>query len=140
MKEVFTGRIQGKRASDLEERTARAFDKLGIPYNFRWRVLPGGVLASGGENHYGELEVDFLASWRNAMYAFAIDGKIAHYFAAWQRERDEKKTTQINAVLRKYGMRPLIRVPYVKLVSQEAADTFYRDGFLSEWAVYQYNP
>jgi hypothetical protein len=119
--ETFAGEIQGKDASDLEERWARTADKRGDGYDFRTANVVG-------RNLPGEVELDFL------MYVnpeqpqpIQIDGEIGHNTKAEQDE-DAVKDAILNEELKGYAA-PVIRVKWDKLQSQEDTDRTYAEIF-----------
>ena len=130
--EVLTGVIQEKKASDIEERSARAMDK--IPewnYTFLVRISPlTGQLTQTFRNLPGEYEIDFLAVRGNEMASILIDGEVSHFLAQWQKIQDEEREAVINSVLKKYGARPVARVPYYELDTQSRADRLFRELLL----------
>lgn len=129
--ESLTGFVLGQRASDLEERTARALDKIGIPYRFRVRISPliPGRLTEAHGNVVGEVELDFLCFPPGQIYPLFIDGEIAHYMAEWQKELDEEKKAKADNALRAYNAQPSVRIPFWKLNNQAAADKTIREIF-----------
>ena len=98
-KEVLVGTIQGKKASDLEERFSRALDKRGIPYAFRKRITSPFVgerkLTNAMASLPGEVEVDFLVGGTQVTPVM-VQGEIAHFKTKWQAEIDKEKNYQIN--------------------------------------------
>ena len=128
--EQLTGSVQGKKASDLEERAARAMDKIpDWEYTFIIRVSPitgslmSGRRGRGGEHNY---EIDFLAQRGTELLPIMIDGEISHFFAQWQKVQDEQKEAIINKMLERYGARPVVRVPFWELDTQDRADVYFR--------------
>lgn len=134
-KEELTGYINGEKASDLEERSARALAKLEIPFDFRSRISPMSGLTDAHENIMGEVEIDFLCMYYGKIYPINIQGEISHFFASWQRTRDEQKEAKINKALEPYKAHPLILLPYWRLSTQILADQTFRLGFGNGWAV-----
>lgn len=127
--EALTGIVQNKKASDLEERTARSLDKLpDWSYNFRVRINPiTHRLSQAFTNLKGELEIDFLVQRGRKIIPILVDGEISHYMASWQRVVDEQKTAEINLHMRKYGAQEAVRVPYWIVANQDMADAYYRE-------------
>lgn len=127
--EVLTGEVQLKPASDIEERSARAIDK--IPdwnYTFLVRISPlTGQLTQAFRNLPGEFEIDFLAARGDELQPIMIDGEVSHFLAQWQKVRDEIREATINKVLKKYGARPVVRVPFYELDTQQRADRYFRN-------------
>lgn len=137
--EVLSGKVLGKNASDIEERSARAIAKLGDPFYFRIRLTPVAGRGDHGKpqivyeltekflNVAGELELDFLVMWHGIkMFPILVDGEISHYKTPAQQVTDEAKTDAINIALLPYGAFPAVRVPFDKLETQASADFFYR--------------
>lgn len=119
--EGFTGQIQGLKASDLEERFARALDKRKnvISYEFRKPFV-------AGRNMPGEIEVDFSV-YDGSYYPIQIDGEFAHKSAA-QRTSDEMKNIVLDGLL-KGSAHPVQRIRFDRLQTQEAADHVVREIF-----------
>jgi hypothetical protein len=126
--EQLTGVVQEKKASDIEERSARAMDK--IPewsYTFLIRVSPlTGRLTQTFRNLAGEYEIDFIAQRGNELVPILIDGEVSHFLAQWQKIQDEEREAVINKALSKYGARPAVRVPFYELPDQNRADVYFR--------------
>jgi hypothetical protein len=131
--ETLSGYVQGKSASDIEERTAIALSKLQIPFTFQARINPMAGLTGTKSNVLGEVEIDFLCEYLNKLWPINVQGEISHFFASWQADRDVKKKLKIDASLSPFGANELIQVPFTKLTTQDAADRFYREGFLQGW-------
>lgn len=69
--EQLSGEVQGKKASAPEERMAKAFDKAGIQYIFRYVVgAPKGLP--------GWKELDFVVSANGVMNAIEVDTAFTH--------------------------------------------------------------
>ena len=130
--EELTKQVQGKRASDIEERSARALDKLPEwSYVFQVAINPiTGYLSPEKTHLVNEVEIDFWAVRGNEYKAILPDGEIGHFMALWQRSVDEEKTERINEFMKKIGQGEAIRVPFWKLTDQETADKFYRELLL----------
>lgn len=130
--EVLTGVVQNKKASDLEERTARALDKIpDWDYTFLVRISPlTGRLTQAFRNLPGEFEIDFLAQRGHGLFPILIDGEVSHFLASWQKLQDEIRETTINEALKIYGARPVQRVPFYELPDQEHADRYFRELLL----------
>lgn len=91
VREEFTGIVQGKAASDIEERFARALDKKGYDYEFRPVYL-------GGRNIPGSVELDFMVFVGGQQFAVQIDGEFAHK-SAEQKANDRAKDGQLTQYL-----------------------------------------
>lgn len=126
--ETLTGAVQGIKASDIEERSARAMNKLPEwSYRFQVAINPiTGTLSIEKTHLVNEVEIDFFA-WRGNDYrAILVDGEISHFLSRSQKALDEEKTERINEYMKKIGQGDAIRVPFWKLDNQEHADRFYR--------------
>jgi len=131
-KEELTGTVQDKRASDIEERSARAISKLPEwSYVFQVAINPiTGYLSTEKTHLVNEVEIDFWAMRGNEYKAILPDGEIGHFMALWQRAHDEEKTERINAYMKRIGQGEAIRVPFWKLDTQDHADQFYKELLL----------
>lgn len=118
--EGFTGAILGKPASDIEERSARALDKLVeksvLFYDFRVPVL-------AQKNMPGWKELDFVVTTYFGVQPFEIDGEIAHK-GIQQKEEDRIKDMLIDEIMKGRQL-PIIRVPGEELKTQERADRYF---------------
>lgn len=128
--EVLTGQVQGMNASDLEERVARALDKLEISYGFRERISSAAIgtrrLTSQFANIKGEVEIDFIAE-RGQVYPIFVDGQISHYFTPYQADKDKEKTAVTNEFGRQFGWHEAIRIPFWELETQDMTDRTIRN-------------
>jgi hypothetical protein len=128
--EVLTGRVQGMDASDLEERVARAMDRLEIEYQFRVRVTSDALgdrrLTREFANVRGEIEMDFLVS-NGRVTPIMVDGQVSHFLTPAQAEEDQVKTNVVNEFGKRLGWREVVRIPFWKLVNQDMADRTVRD-------------
>lgn len=127
--EVLSGTVQGKTASDLEERMAKAFDKLKIGYEFRARI---SSLAMGERkltkivaNLPGEIEIDHLL-FSDQVVPVMIDGEISHFMTPYQRLEDEERTNSVNEFGKSLGWREVVRVPFTEIKTQDEADSVAR--------------
>lgn len=119
--ESLTGFVHGKEASDLEERFARALDKLHYRYSFEYEVLAAtGV--PGEEN-----QIDFVVE-HEGTHPIEVDGMFVHHSAA-QKAKDRLRDTLLDEVLSKDGWESIVRVPGTDLESQEDADVVVREMF-----------
>jgi len=103
-KEVLSGMVQGEKASDIEERFARALDKLGISYTFQQHYF------GPAKNTPGAIQIDFMVTSGASQVPVQIDGEIAHKTLS-QREEDRIKDTRLNAYFARVGINPVIRIP-----------------------------
>ncbi len=73
--EILTGVVQDTKASDIEERFAKALSKKGISFEFQRSFL-------APRNTAGNYMLDFLISGATKPLPVAIDGQYAHRTAA----------------------------------------------------------
>lgn len=73
--EVLDRVVRGQKASDIEERLARALDKNGVGFDFQRSFL-------SPRNTQGEYRLDFLVEFDGLSYAIQPDGEYAHKSAA----------------------------------------------------------
>jgi hypothetical protein len=123
--EILTGYVQGKKASDIEERMGKAFDKLGAGYGFRERLSP---LLSGSRrlskvirNLPGELEIDFLVQF-GVVRPIQVNGEIGHFMAPWQAIVDLDKNGMIDQFGAQLGWQPVVGIPFTDILTQDMAD------------------
>ena len=130
--ENLTGVVQDKDASDIEERGARAVDKIpDWSYTFRIRISPlTGQLTEYFQNIAGEYEIDLLCQRGKQMKPILIDGEVSHFLASWQKVQDEQREAVINKALKKYGADPVVRIEYWKMADQRIADITMREVLL----------
>lgn len=129
--EELTGVVQNLKASDIEERSARAIDKTEWQYQFRVRISPlTGGLTDVIRNLPNEFEIDFLASRGKSIQPILIDGEVSHFLAQWQKLQDEIRESTINNSLKQYGALPVVRVPFWELDTQARADRYFRELLL----------
>lgn len=119
--EGFVGELQGYKASDIEERFARALDKRRLGYAFR-------TVYFGKRNQTGSVELDFEVSEGGLMYPIQIDGSFAHKSGA-QRDEDRMKDAMLDNVLRGRAAASVRRVAGHLLESQEEAEAAVREIF-----------
>lgn len=128
--ENLIGTVQGQKASDLEERMARALDKLQVAYEFRARISSSAAgeqrLTSVKANIAGELEIDHLIENGGQVIPVLVDGEISHFMTQHQKVQDDLNTDLINEYGTANGWNPAVHVPYTELQSQEEADRVAR--------------
>jgi hypothetical protein len=132
--EVLSGQIHGMKASDIEERAARALDKLAAPYDFRVRissdVLGQRRLTREFANVRGEIELDFIVELNGRVVPIFVDGSISHFFTPAQAEADKIKTNAANEFGSRMGWHEAVRIPFWQLQDQDTADRTIRNIFL----------
>ena len=123
--EILTGFIGSLKASDLEERSARALNGKNVSFGFRRQFIPGPspivISGSSGRNQLGAIEADITFYRDGTLTAVNIDGAFAHKTAE-QIEGDRKKDAQLAHILRQLGGGQIIRIPFYFLSTQEQAD------------------
>ena len=112
--ETFTRELQGMKASDIEERSARSLDRRNISYDFRSAFI-------APRNVQGEVELDFMVYIGNVMQPVQIDGEFAH-LTQQQKQEDRVKDAILNERLRRDGAYPVIRIPQRYLETQEQSN------------------
>jgi hypothetical protein len=114
--------VQGQRASDIEERFARALesDRRVEGYIFQPSFIEG-------RNMPGEIRPDFLV-YTMFRWPVQIDGDYFHKTAA-QRAEDKEKDARLNEFLRGSGYMPVERVPGSELQTMEQAKETVRRMF-----------
>lgn len=121
--EGFTGFVQGQPASTLEERFARALDKIDIIFRYFFQfVVPTPFQIPGQSN-----VIDFMvvaAAW----YPIEIDGDFAHK-SGEVRAKDKLRDAMLDDEMRdRYpGVVPIVRIPEHELTTQEDADQIARE-------------
>lgn len=119
--EVLSGYIQGAKASDIEERFARALskEKSVDGYSFRYPVI-------SPRNMPGQLEIDFVVQCGGYVYPFQVDGEIAHK-GYGKKQDDARKDILVNQYMKKYSAFPVKRIDGELLSTQERADKIVRE-------------
>ena len=107
--------INGIKASDIEARWAISAKRYKGEFVFQYQV-------PDLHRHV----IDFVHVFPHKIQPVEIDGEFAHKTAA-QKEKDRLRDALLNAFLAKQGFRPIIRVPYTKLRTQEMSDRTYRE-------------
>ena len=126
--------VQGKAASDIEERWARALDKRASVSDYEFIVH-----AITGANLPGEAQLDFLVYSGGQAFAVQIDGTFAHK-SAEQRANDAAQDARLSEALKAQLAPPfpvgeivenglIARVPGYLLETQAAADALVQEMF-----------
>jgi hypothetical protein len=118
--EGLTGYVHGLRASDLEERSARSLNSLGLDFNFQFEVTTAFSLP--GE----ERKVDFIVH-DGLSYAYEIDEVEFIHRGAEAVQEDLIRDELINEKLQKLGIQPIVHIPSTQLETQELSDATWRD-------------
>lgn len=119
--EGLTGYVNGEKASDLEERFARALRLQNIEFSFQVDIQTS--VSIPGEDK----SVDFLV-FRGLTYPVEIDGEIGHKTEA-QKAEDAIKETLLNEIFGYQGVQPLMRVAWYDLENQDMADQIVKELF-----------
>ncbi len=113
--EQLTGFVRDEQASDLEERYAKALDKLGKEFEFQYEVYAAGTLP-------GEAKlVDFVVYDGGIPFPEEVDAAFTHKTAE-QKGYDRIRDAVVNESLMKDGFQPLVRIDGERMNTQEGAD------------------
>lgn len=114
----LSGRLQGKKATDIEERVGRALSRLRLPFRFQVLLPVPGSLPGRGKR------LDFLIQngWQQPL---EVDGPRWHITSA-QLGQDRLREALLNQVFRRIGWRPLKRLKWWQLQDQASADRAVR--------------
>jgi hypothetical protein len=127
--ETLVGTVQGKPASDLEERMARALDKLKVGYEFRARITSQALgqrrLTLAHANLPGEVEIDHLVE-ADQTIPILVQGEISHFMTPYQKLVDTDKQASINEFGQALGWHEVIAIPFTELKTQDEADSVAR--------------
>ena len=119
--EGLTGLVQGQRASDLEERFARALYKLKLRFWFQFYVYTAYSLP--GEDKV----VDFVVD-AGLMWPLEVDASFTHKTSE-QRQYDKIRDAQVDEALGRAGYQRIQRIPGEKLATQDLANQKAADLF-----------
>lgn len=118
--EGLTGWVNGLRASDLEERLARAFRKKQLKFVFKFDTLvPGDVF---------EKEIDYVVNNWPVIKAIEVYGPFSHEGQA-NIERDLLRASELNPVLISQGIEPIEVVWYYDIQTSEDAEIKVQELF-----------
>jgi hypothetical protein len=119
--ESLSGYINGQKASDIEERFYRALskDKRVDSAQFKYPVI-------SPRNMPGMLEIDFVVTSAGLVYAFQVDGGIAHK-GIGKKMDDSRKDVLVNSYMRKYNSFPVKRISGDLLSTQEQANQIVKE-------------
>lgn len=116
-KPVFTGFVQGLKASTPEEMMARTLDKYQKEYAFRYRI----PAVSGTYGLRGEKEVDFVISDGVIKPVQIADMTFIHH-SPQQIAEDEASDVVVNAFFKDYGGVPVVWIDALDLATEDGAD------------------
>jgi hypothetical protein len=101
--EVLTGQVRGQKASDLEERFARALDAHNLDFEFQPSY-------AAGKNIQGEIRLDFMVYLAgNLEQPVNVDGTWVHS-SAEAKAKDAVQDARLDELLQGQAL-PVIRVP-----------------------------
>ena len=115
--ERLTGFVNGKEASDLEERFARALSTQGRDFIFQYEFV-GPATIPGQENI-----IDFVV---DDIWPTEVDGTFVHKSAA-KKADDQLRDAILNEHFADDGWSPIRRVPGSELEDQDEADRIVRE-------------
>lgn len=122
--ENLTGYIGDKKASDLEERFARAVGKIGLNFAFQWRVATEYTLPDQQKN------VDFVVTQTDGrVVPVEVYGSYFHT-SAGDRVRDNARERELDTVFERWGWEKLVVIWDYQLYNQEVADSTARRLFV----------
>lgn len=116
--EILTGQVQGKKASDIEERFAKSLYKRKMGFEFQ-------VSFFAGLNMPGEVRLDILIV-DTFIQPINLDGSFAHKTAA-QKEKDIFNDARLDSHLAGTGALPTIRIDGELLQTQIDSDRQLRE-------------
>ena len=119
--EQLTGAVHGKKASDLEERWARAEKRAERSFIFQYFVQTPFTLPGK------EREIDFMDT-EEVWQPIEIDGTYTHKTGT-QKAKDKVRDAILNLELQKQGILPIIRIPGDDIPTPEDADRVLREIF-----------
>ena len=120
--EGLTGFVQGQKASDLEERVARALSNNNI--RFQFRVFVPTQFSFPGQSK----ELDFMVFFGLIVQPLSVKGPVSHSTSA-QIQDDFARENLLNPVFAQGGALPLRSLFWWQLETQEDADKAIRDLF-----------
>ena len=119
LQELLTGIVQVLKASDIEERFARALGRY--RRRFKFQLFVPSRYAFPGEAK----EIDFVVGDQPVN----VHGYIGHFHTLGQRAADRIRDLMIDEVLVPMGFKPIITITQTDLENQEMADKTVRRYF-----------
>lgn len=126
LQEILTGFVHGEKASDLEERFARALDFFGLDYIFQYEVVTAYSLPDESRR------IDFLVFDAGIGVPIEIGSSFVHA-ATSEKNAQLQRDAIINPILILLGMSPLSeesRVPWDRPRSFEDAKDIVSKMFI----------
>ena len=126
IQEGLSGSVMGKKASDLEERFAKALNKLRNIQGYRFGTIIDTPYQIPGQSY----QVDFVVNQYSSTHFIEIDGEYAHKTAE-QKSDDFARDQILGAFLNRAwpGAQPIVRVEGWRLSTQFDADLLVRRLF-----------
>lgn len=124
--EGLTGVVNGRTASALEERFARALDKNKNIQKWWFNVLVQTRFQIPGQYN----QVDFFVWMSDILFPIEVDGTFVHK-SAEQKNKDRERDAVLNPIIRERnpGAQNILRIPGYLLEDQESADQVVREIF-----------
>ena len=122
--EILTGFVNGKTASDLEERFANALEEVGLDYIFQYIVETAYTLPDEGK------KVDFVVNDGGTEVAVEPGASFIHGTQS-EKERSRQREAIINPILALRGIGPIIMLPLDRPSSAEDARELVAEVFVS---------
>lgn len=122
--EILTGFINGRKASELEERFANSLRSVGLGFYFQWIMNTEYTLPDQAKN------VDFIVYVGNRVYPVEIYGSYFHS-SAGDRLHDANRERELNREFDKFGWERLTIIWDYELFDQTQADNTVRRLFLT---------
>lgn len=113
-KEAFTGLVEGKTASDLEERFYNMLRERPDVDAIRFRTTYEGMTRTS----FGAIELDFLFRASGQWFAVQVDEEYFHS-SAQQQARDQERSDRLLEILKGYGISHINRVESKWIDTQE---------------------
>ncbi len=110
--EGLTGWVNGLRASDLEERIARAFRTKRLNFEFHHRVRMEGRVYKN--------DIDFIVNTDFVRQAIEVFGPFTHDSES-NKQKDAARIAELNPVLQKEGIEPIIIIWHWEITTPEDA-------------------
>ncbi len=119
--EALTGWVNGLKASDLEERLARAFRSKNLDFIFQYNLFIQGRKYKN--------TIDFLVNVGLSRFAIEVYGEYTHESQA-DREADAQREAELNITLQKDGIENIIVVWHWEIPDAESAEIKVDELFL----------
>lgn len=121
--ETLTGIVQNKKASDLEERFARALSQARLPFKFQYLMDTQYTRPGQPKN------IDFVVKDAGRIYPIEVYGQYFHT-SAGDRRHDQKRERELDDKFQALGWERLQIVWWYELFDQPAANLVIRKLFI----------